>query len=172
MRTIAIRVGAGVTLATGLLLTLAATFPGRRWDLVAGYELVLGAIALAALAAALRRLRPQRWEARTPFDARHDREPKAKPLAELERIDRLLVLGAANAFDAHHRVRPFFRELAAERLHAHHGVDLDREPERARELLGEELWELVRPDRALGRRSGPGLPIQDATRLADALEAV
>lgn len=172
MKAVAIRVAAGATLATGLLVTLAAAFPGERWNFIAGYELVLGAMALAALAAALRSLRPQGWEARTAFDGRRDPGEKPAPLAELERIDRLLVLGAANAFDAHHRVRPFFRELAAERLHAHHGVDLDREPERARELLGDELWELVRDDRPLGRRSGPGLPIQDATRLADALEAV
>src|SRR6266516_4028458 len=34
----------------------------------------------------------------------------------------------------------------------------DRDPERAKPLLGEELWEVVRPDRKVGRRAGPGLP--------------
>jgi hypothetical protein len=172
VRAIAVRVAAGAVLVTALLAALAAAFPGARWNLVAAYELVVGAVALAGVASALRALRPRGWEARTPFDARRDREEHREPLADLERIDRLLVLGAANAFDAHHRVRPFFRELAAERLHAHHGVDLDHQPERARRLLGEELWEFVRPDRELGRRSGPGLPLDRAVRLADALEAV
>jgi hypothetical protein len=172
VRTVAIRVGAGAALATALVVALAAAFPGQRWNLVAGYELVIGAMALAAIAAALRGFRPRGWEARTPFDGRRDRERQPEALAELERIDRLLVLGATNAFDAHHRVRPFYRELAVERLHAHHGVDLDREPERARELLGDDLWEFVRGDRELGRRYGPGLPIDDAARLADALEAL
>jgi hypothetical protein len=171
MKTIAIRFGAGAAIATGLLAVLAAAFPGERWDLLAGYELVLGAMALAATVAALRAFRLRGWEARTPFDARRDRDRPPEALAELERIDRLLILGASNAFDAHHRVRPFFRELAAERLHAH-GVELDRQPDRARELLGDELWDFVRANRPLVRRSGPGLPIEQARRLADALEAV
>ena len=43
-------------------------------------------------------------------------------------------------------LRPIVREIAAARL-ARHGVSLDRQPERARALLGAQTWELVRPDR-------------------------
>jgi hypothetical protein len=172
VRTIAIRVAAGAALAGLLLAALAAAFPGQRWKLVAGFELVLGAMAIAAIVAAVRALRPAAWEARTPFEATREREQLAELPADLERIDRLLVLGTTNAFDAHHRVRPLLRDLATERLHARHGVDLDSDPERARELLGEELWEVVKADRTLGHRSAPGLPLEQASRLVDALEAV
>lgn len=171
MRTIGIRLGGGIIFAGALLLALVAAFPGRRWTFVAGFELVVGAFGVAAVVAALRALRPRGWEARTPFDGRR-RDEAPGPIAELERIDRMVVLGAANAFDAHHRLRPLLRELAAERLHAHHGVSLDRDPERAQELLGEELWNVVRPDAELRHRSGPGVGIERTARLVDALEAV
>jgi hypothetical protein len=172
VKAVAIRVAVGGLLATAFLTALALGFPGQRWNLLAGYELVLGALAVGGVVAALRTLRPRGWEARTPFDPRRTRPEDTEPTAELERIDRLLVLGSGNAFDAHHRLRPLFRELALERLRGNHAVDLDREPERARELLGNELWEFVRADRDSGRRSGPGLPLDRAGRFLDTLEAV
>lgn len=170
MKALAIRVAVGGLLATALLAALAVGFPGQRFNLLAGYELVLGALAALVVVAALRALRPRGWEARTPFDPRRTRTEDAEPTADLERIDRLLVLGSGNAFDAHHRLRPLFRELALERLRGH-AVDLDRDPERARELLGDELWDFVRADREPSR-SGPGLPLDRAARFLDALEAV
>ncbi len=172
MRTLVLRVAVGATLAGLLLAGLVAAFPARRSTFVGAFELIVGAIATAAIVAAVRALRPAPWETRTPFEARSEGEPLAETPDDLERIDRLLVLGTTNAFDAHHRVRPLLRALAAERLHARHAVELDRQPERARELLGDELWEVVRPDRALGLRSAPGLPLEHASRLVDALEAV
>lgn len=167
-----IRIGTAGALATVLLLALSVGFPGQRWNFVAGFELVLGAAALASLAARLRSLVPRGFEARSPFDPRARRRSTAEVPTELERIDRLLVLGTASAFDAHHRVRPLLRQLAAERLHAHHGVDLDRQPEQARQLLGDDLWNVVRPDLELGNRSAPGLPLERTARLVAALEAV
>lgn len=38
------------------------------------------------------------------------------------------------------QIYPVLRDLAAERLRAHHGVDLDTEPERAREVVDAHLW--------------------------------
>ena len=43
-------------------------------------------------------------------------------------------------------LRPLLRPIAAMRL-ARRGVDLDRHGEKARELLGDPLWEVVRADR-------------------------
>lgn len=37
-------------------------------------------------------------------------------------------------------IYPVLRELAAERLRTHHGVDLDTEPERARAVVDAHLW--------------------------------
>jgi hypothetical protein len=95
---------------------------------------------------------------RSPFERDPEKPEEPRPIAELDRIDRLVVLGAANEFDLHYRLRPLLRQIAAERLYGLRGVDLDGDPERAKALLGDELWEVVRPDRKVGRRAGPGLP--------------
>lgn len=172
MTRLVIRLAAAGAVAAGLLAALSIGFPAQRWNFVAGFELVIGAAALASLAGRLRALVPRGIDARSPFDARPSRPRRPSPPPELERIDRLLVLGSSNAFDAHHRVRPLLRELAAERLHAHHGVDLDRDRERARELLGDDLWNVVRPDLDVGHRGGPGLSLDRAAALVGTLEAV
>jgi hypothetical protein len=152
-----IRIGAGVLLATAILLTLVVLVPSRRPLFVGVYELVLAALAIGTLVASFRTFEPQAW-LRSPLEREPEKPEQPRPIAELDRIDRLVVLGAANEFDFHYRLRPVLRQVAAERLYGLHGVDLDRDPERARPLLGEELWEAVRPDREMGRRAGPGLP--------------
>jgi hypothetical protein len=78
--------------------------------------------------------------------------------------------GHQTAGDVHVRVRPLLREIAAPLLRRL-GVHLDSEPQRARALLGEELWEVVRHDRPrpLERRE-PGLALPDLERLVQRLE--
>ena len=152
-----VRVGAAVLLATAILVTLVVLVPSRRSLFVGIYELVLATIAVGALLGSFRTFEPKAWM-RSPFERAPEKPEQPQPIAELDRIDRLVVLGAANEFDLHYRLRPLLRQVAAERLYGLHGVDLDRDPERARPLLGDELWEVVRPDRQVGRRAGPGLP--------------
>lgn len=142
---------------TTILLMLIILIPSRRTLLVEIYELVVAGIAIFALLGAFRTFEPEVWR-RSPFERETEQSEEPEPIAELERIDRTVVLGAANEFDLHYRLRPLLRKLAAERLYRRHGVELDGDPERAKPLLGDELWEVVRPDRKLGRRSGPGLP--------------
>jgi len=61
--------------------------------------------------------------------------------------------------------------LAAGLLSSRRGVDVAREPERARVLLGNELWELVRPDRSPPlERMGPGIDEGRLRRAVSALE--
>jgi hypothetical protein len=158
-----IRIGIGVTLLTTVLLVLVVLVPSRRTLLVEVYELLLGAIAVGMLVSSFRTLEPQAW-VRSPFDREPEKPDAPPPIAELDRIDRLVVLGAANEFDLHYRLRPLLRQLAADRLYARHAFDLDREPERAQSLLGDELWDLVRADRKPGKRTGVGI---DPAVLAD-----
>lgn len=77
-----------------------------------------------------------------------ERAELSQPLpAELERVLRLIA-GAALAGELHRGLRPLLVEIADGRLRRR-GVQLS-DPAgalRAREVLGEELWELVRPDR-------------------------
>jgi hypothetical protein len=171
VRGVVIRLAASVGLATAVLLGLVLALPGQRGLFVGIYELTLGAIGILAILGALRAKQPRAWEL-SPFERPTERPPRAKQVAELERLDRVLVMASTSAFDVHHRLRPLVRSLAAERLHAHHGIDLEREPERVKAVAGDELWELLRPDRELGRRSGPGLPVPVTSRVVDELEAL
>ena len=53
------------------------------------------------------------------------------------------------------------------------GIELERQPDAARTLLGEELWELVRPDREPPRdRAAPGLELSSLRTMVDSLEAL
>ncbi len=38
-------------------------------------------------------------------------------------------------------VRPVLAELARDRLRRHHGIDMTAEPDRAREVMGDDLWQ-------------------------------
>lgn len=78
----------------------------------------------------------------------------------LAKLEREVSMGAENAFDTHFRLRPLFRDVTASLLLARDGVDLGRHPERAQAVVGDELWELVRPDADQpSDRSAPGAPI-------------
>ncbi|MGZ0148375.1 hypothetical protein ACXJJ3_14990 [Kribbella sp. WER1] len=44
------------------------------------------------------------------------------------------------------RIRPLLLELATDRLVHRHGIDPDREPDKARELTGDKLWSLITGD--------------------------
>jgi hypothetical protein len=171
MKATLIRVAGGALFTTLLLVALMLAFPGRRATFVGAYELVIGAIAVGALLGSLRTLRPEPW-ARSPFDRGRDKPAGPASIDQLTRIDRLVVLGCSSAFDLHYRLRPLLRELTAERLHASHGVDLDRQPDRARPLLGDELWSVVRADRQLDHRYGPGLPTPELADIVERLEAL
>ena len=81
-----------------------------------------------------------------------------------------MALAAGTAFDVHYRLRPSLRTVAAGLL-LRQGVDLERAPGRAQELLAPGTWELVRPDRpAPDDRTAPGLPLAEAERAISDLE--
>ena len=95
---------------------------------------------------------------------RPGREPRP---AELERLERAVDLGVARAEDFHMLLRPAVRRIAATLLAAR-GLDLQRDGERVRELLGEESWELLRPERE--RPSDPFEPGVEPARLRRLVE--
>lgn len=171
MRGMLLRVGATVASATLILAVLVVAIPSRRGLFAAIYVLFLGAIAAGTLVGSFRTLDPEPW-ARSPFERNPEKPEQPPPIVELDRIDRLVVLGAANEFDLHYRLRPLLRQLAGDRLYGHYGVELDRDRERARQLLGDELWQVVSPEREVGRRTGPGLPPAELAAHVERLEAL
>ena len=169
MKVTLLKISAAVDFLSAVLLALVVAVPSKRALFVGIYELVLAAIAVSALVSSFRTLAPQAW-LRSPFERDPGKPEEPPPIAELDRLDRLVVLGTGNEFDLHYRLRPLLRQLAADRLYARHGIELDRGPERARPLLGDELAALLSPDRKLGRRTAAGIDPAELARHVDHLE--
>jgi hypothetical protein len=95
-------------------------------------------------------------------------EPSTPP-----RIERELQLSLAFEDYAHRMLLPRLRTAAAARLSMRHGIELERQPDAARRFLGEETWDLVRPDRpAPGDGLGPGPPERDIAAVVSRLESL
>ena len=98
---------------------------------------------------------------------------QAERPGSLARTERELSMARAAAFDVHFRLRPVLAELAADLLSTRRGIDLERSPERAHAALGDEVWEIIRPDRPEPtRRHAPGLNEEQLGRIVTALEHV
>jgi hypothetical protein len=69
--------------------------------------------------------------------------------------------------------RPLLVRLMASRLSDHHGIDLHRTPERARAIVGEDLWWWLDPARPVeGSSQPPGVDVRTLTRLVERLETL
>ena len=165
-RTAVHAISLAVLAAVGLGVAVVVS-PGAPGLTVEIYLFVVAALVLAAVllrvADALPRAEP------VPLE----QPPRSQRVGQLESVARALDRAEASSFDLHNVLRPIVREIAAARL-ARHGVSLDRQPERARALLGAQTWELVRPDReAPVRGSGRGGCSRDELRaIVDSLEAI
>lgn len=159
-----------LVLPTVGLVLIAAAAPGRLELAVRIYALLVCGVALVVALRALRRADPPETPLRNP--SRHaDRRRHAPP--SLERLEQLAALGVASSFDLQYRLVPPLRSIAAGLLASRRRVDLDNDPEAARDLLGEEVWELVRPKRpAPEDRVSRGIPPGGLTRVADSLERI
>lgn len=125
------------------------------------YVLALAAVAVLAVVAAALAGRafddgPRWWRGRRPSD-------RPERLRQLEEIEHAAAFALSTAFDVHYRLRPHLARVANHRLAAR-----GSRPAQAAELLGPDLWELVRPDReAPADRHGRGI---DLARLAAMVE--
>jgi len=101
------------------------------------------------------------------------RKPTPAQPEELLRMERELVLGSADADHAHRRLLPLLRATAAARIAARRGFELERRPEAARALLGEDAWDLLRPERPPPEdRHGPGVPHRGVAALIERVESL
>jgi hypothetical protein len=165
-------VALGAALASGALVVARVLEPGRRELELDIYVLTVGAIALLAAILATRRAFP--IEERSAIAEALDREerPSVRP-PDLERTERMVSMAATTAFDLHFRLRPVLREVAEQRLADRRGLRLDSGDPRVQEACGEELWEVVRPDReAPDHRYRPGLEPGVLERVVARLEQI
>ncbi len=159
-----------VSLVPTIGLGLALAFvPGEAALEVHVWLLVVLAGGLLVLVGSIRSARPA---PPSLFDAALERRPAA-PAAfpALARLGREISMATGSAYDLHFRLRPTLREVTAGLLLVRRGIDLDAQRERAREVLGEETWELVRADRPTpADRRGPGIAPDALARVVAGLE--
>ena len=134
----------GIALLATLVLVLVLDLGAKRRGLVVAVYLdVLCALALVGVASSVRGSLPAARELhRNRARKRVERLERPQQLAWLERQ-----VGDAReaGFELPAQFRPFVRSIAAAALARRHGVLLERDPERARELVTERVWELIRP---------------------------
>jgi hypothetical protein len=119
------------------------------------------ATALAAAAALQLRPAPSR---RPPPREREDELP-----LRLRQIAADLRKSEESGFEVEQSLRPLLVPIAAARL-GRRGVDMALAPRRAQELLGDELWELVRPGRPPAADGAGGLAGEDLRTAIERLE--
>ena len=138
----AFKVGFALSTAVGLT---ALAVSGARSILLDVYFLGMGAVLLLAL---VRTTREGGSTGISDFDRALEEMSRRHPAdsGELTLVNEV-EQSTRSAFHLHVRLRPILREIAAHRLWMRFGVDLDREQERARELVGANAWEVVRPER-------------------------
>jgi hypothetical protein len=103
---------------------------------------------------------------------RERRGADSPPLEQLRQVGRALTAAQASEFGVDRELRPLVRPIAAMRL-ARRGVDLDRHPDEARAMLGDELWELARAEGSRGsNRVRGGIPAAGLESLIQRLERI
>ncbi len=106
-----------------------------------------------------------RWRGRH----RRSKPARVRP-RDLERLEVLLGATELSAAQTHATLRPLLREIAAAALNRR-GLRLAGNPDAARALLGDELWELVRPGRPRPANArGPGAALEEISAMTERLE--
>jgi hypothetical protein len=166
------RLGWTATVATIALVVLLSASKLSTSRAVAIWVVVVTALALVALIRYSRERAGPEPPSRFERALRKTKPGNAQP-EELLRMDREILLGIADADHAHRQLLPLLRATAAARLAARHGLALDRRPGLERSLLGEEVWELLSPDRPQpADRHAPGLTREQVVAVIERVESL
>jgi hypothetical protein len=162
-----------LSIAAVVGITVGTAAPRYRGAAAQVFVIAAGALVIRILLRAVRIVAP------APEPLAFDRAlipPPARTIVWANEPDRIAFeVGAAThrSMELHHQFRSRLRRLAADRLEADHGVDLDADQDAARRLLGEGAWALLRPDLVPpDDRFGPGMPIGDVATIVTAVEAL
>ncbi len=143
--------------------------PAKAEDLVTAFEVLVGFIVIISARRSLvysDRSPPDLGYEAIASPARPRDLPRPEERVELEKT---VDYASARRLDAEFSLRPVVSELAMTRLERR-GIDA-RDSETAAAALGPELWDLVRPDRALPEdRHGRGLGIETIEAIVEGLE--
>jgi hypothetical protein len=139
--------GTFVTLSTATVaLVFVLIFAGiSSGTVLLVYVLFAAAVLLAFLVNRLRATLPAADDFKALLRRAGHAEARPDPF-EIYRIG--LSIASGTQWSIHVRLRPLAQRIASARLSYRHGIDLEREPQRAEAMLqGTRTWELIRPDR-------------------------
>jgi hypothetical protein len=129
-----------IGLAGGLAVLLAGTL-AQGW---LRPELCLGIGLAAAVLVQLVRETAADAEPREPAPQQSTAD-RSEYLARLRQLERRLEAASRDGSKYDRNVRPLLARLVADRLRQKYGIDPGRQPERAREVLPDQLWSLLVP---------------------------
>jgi hypothetical protein len=152
-----------------LVLLAAAVAGGALWAIAyaANFRAALALCVVVGLAVGLSwRLARQVLPPPEPLPTAAPYEPRDEGLLLLTSLESRLSWGATDPDRFRTRVRPELVALAADLLRTRRGIDLRTEPDLARSILGEPLWQLITrtPTRSPSR--------SELSRLVDTLERI
>ena len=158
------------TRGTVLVVALAAVAVGGGF--LAGYPAQVGAATTLAVAALIALITTLDLAARAELRPRSVQQvADPPPLEQLRRVGETVAAAQASGVRLIRDLRPLFRSIAAIRL-ASSGIDLDRHAEKARALLGDELWDLVRAEGPGSNRFADGISPAGLQGLIQRLEQI
>lgn len=160
------RTAAEMTAAAGALVSAAGMAAG--WFGVGVVGLVLAAtVAIAGLSVTMRGPAPLRPRVRAP-EARPD-----PAHVMFERLSGAVAVAQRGPRWADTSLRPHLARTADTLLLAHAGYHLRDNPEGARQVLGDALFQFVDPTRAArGHDDGPGLTVDELAEMIRRLESL
>jgi hypothetical protein len=130
-------------LAAGAIGGVTAYEAGAPAPWIVGVACLIGVLLVGVLLAALADYHPPAGAPVGDFP----RKPTDRESGGLRRVERTIETGLRDVDRFNLRVRPWLVHLAEQRLVHRAGIDLTREPDAARDLLGADLWQLTQQPR-------------------------
>jgi hypothetical protein len=172
MRRAAVRSAALAAVAAIILVVALRTLPFRHGVIVQVWLLACGGLMLLQLVSATRAPALDNEPSSFERALRSAPSPPERP-PELARLEREIYLGMTGQFYLHRRLRPTLREIAEQRLRDRRGVELDSGDADVLAALGEDGWELLRPDRTEHwNPDAAGIRLAELERVVAALERI
>lgn len=160
----AVALGAGIGLALGLLVVLIGVLFHHRPPIIPTVGLP------AAVGTLLQLVRATQHEMLPPEQLPVGIATRTASYAvRLRQLERRLQAASVDGAKFDWGLRPLLAQLAAERLRYRHAITIQREPETARAMLGEQLWQMINSQ---SEAPGPPLSRQQLTVLIEAIEAL
>ena len=130
---------AAAVIASAYVAAVALAAPDIRLALA---RIAIFAVSLIAAVRVIRLIAPSSPSAPDPFEAEEDPPMTRSEIAGIGRIEFDLHMATVHPFGIEW-LKPLLRELASGRLLRHRGIDMERHPGAAKELLGEPLGRMI-----------------------------